>query len=217
MLVSCVMPTFNRGKFIRAAVDCFLKQDYPEKELIILDDSTEPDTLELSSAWPVSHVFVDRKTTGMKRNLCCELAKGDIICHFDTDDWSAPDRISDQVNRLKQSGKPITGYSTMLFWDTLTGQAKRYVAHSSGYVLGTSFCYLREFWKKRPFKDEQKSTDNGFIDRRLQQVAASQDSRFMVARIHANHTSGKAGIREIVPRETIPAGFWENEQMRLAC
>ena len=41
-LVSCVMPTFDRRSFVPQAVRYFLRQDYPAKELIIVDDGPEP-------------------------------------------------------------------------------------------------------------------------------------------------------------------------------
>jgi hypothetical protein len=36
------MPTYNRLGFVREAVRCFLRQDYPNLELVIVDDGTDP-------------------------------------------------------------------------------------------------------------------------------------------------------------------------------
>ena len=40
-MVSCIMPTFNRREFVAQAIQYFLAQDYPCKELVIVDDGTE--------------------------------------------------------------------------------------------------------------------------------------------------------------------------------
>jgi glycosyltransferase involved in cell wall biosynthesis len=40
-VVSCIMPTFNRRRFISQAINYFLRQDYTSKELIVVDDGTE--------------------------------------------------------------------------------------------------------------------------------------------------------------------------------
>jgi len=40
-LVSCIMPTYNRRAFVPQAIYYFLRQDYPNKELIIVDDGTD--------------------------------------------------------------------------------------------------------------------------------------------------------------------------------
>ena len=38
MLVSCIMPTRGRPAFAQRAIDCFLRQTWEEKELIVVDD-----------------------------------------------------------------------------------------------------------------------------------------------------------------------------------
>ena len=40
-LISCIMPTHNRRSFIPRAIAYFLRQDYPNKGLIIVDDRTD--------------------------------------------------------------------------------------------------------------------------------------------------------------------------------
>jgi glycosyltransferase involved in cell wall biosynthesis len=210
------MPTWNRRAFISAAIDCWLKQTYENRELIILDDGEDRVGELVPSDARVRYEITGRVSTGEKRNLCCEMAKGEIICHMDDDDWSAPDRIQDQVDRLTESGKPITGYSTLLFWDVTQKKAKLYKSSVRGYICGTSFCYLKSFWNEHRFKDQQVASDNAFVYPILTRVAASGEQSHMVARIHEGHTSKKSNIRQIVARELIPAAFWENEELRLA-
>jgi hypothetical protein len=41
-LVSCIMPTYNRWAFVPQAIVYFLRQDYPKKGPIVMDDGTEP-------------------------------------------------------------------------------------------------------------------------------------------------------------------------------
>jgi O-antigen biosynthesis protein len=215
-LVSCVMPTYNRQAFLPAAIDCFLRQTYQNKELIILDDSDEPGATMIDISWPIRYVIDKKRITGTKRNCINEMASGEIICHFDDDDFSCPDRIADQVNALRTTGLPVTGYGTLLFWDTIKGQAKLYKSSVKGYVCGTSLCYLKSFWHGHKFKDLQKSSDNGFVYPIVRQIAQSMDTSHMVARIHGKHTSPKTGIQQKVSRDLIPAAFWENEKLRLA-
>ena len=59
-LVSCIMPTYNRRPFVPKAIEYFLRQDYPNRELIILDDGDDrvadlvPDlpSLRCEAPWP---------------------------------------------------------------------------------------------------------------------------------------------------------------------
>jgi glycosyltransferase involved in cell wall biosynthesis len=200
----------------RAALDCWLRQDYENKELVILDDDDDPsfpDGLDLPG---VRYYSTDKPMTlGAKRNEVNALAHGEIIAHFDSDDWSAPDRIQDQIDRLEKAKLPITGYSTLLFWDVLKQQAKRWKCNIPGYVCGTSLMYKKEFWNIHQFKDKQMASDNSFVFPVLKQVADCKDATHIVARIHAEHTSPKANITEAVSKDLIPAGFWDNEKLRL--
>src|SRR5262249_39730198 len=96
-LISAIMPTLNRHSFLPLAVDHFLKQDYPNKELVVVDDSdvAVPDLANIAG---VKYIHVRRRSTiGAKRNLACEQAQGDIIAHWDDDDWYAPDRLRYQA------------------------------------------------------------------------------------------------------------------------
>ena len=217
-LISCIMPTWNRRAYIKAAVACWAAQTYKNKELIIVDDGTEAVQDLLPKGRRIRYIKLqgEKLTKGMKRNVCCQHAKGDIIAHFDDDDWSAPERLQDQYQRLVQSGKPITGYSALLFWDTTRGLVKRYITSTPGYVVGTSLMYLKAHWEKHPYPDKQEATDNDFVYESLKRIAASYDQNFIVARIHEDHhTSSKEGIAEILPRTAIPKLFWDNELMRI--
>jgi glycosyltransferase involved in cell wall biosynthesis len=218
-LVSCVMPTWNRRPFIPCAIDCFLRQDYDRRELVILDDGEEP-IEDLIPADPrIKYIFENRRRiTGDKRNRVCQLAAGELICHWDDDDWSAPGRISHQVDILQASGKPVTGFSNLLFWNLNQKEARMFASSITGYVCGTTLCYTKEFWTVRNFKNRQVASDNDFVYPIIKSIAATKETEYVVARIHGcHHTSPKAKATawKKVPTERIPAGFWENEKLRL--
>jgi hypothetical protein len=215
-LVSCIMPTGNREEFITAAIDCWQKQTYQNRELIILDDGQVSVKKLIPKNKMIRYVRLQEKQVlGIKRNQGCEMANGEIICHFDDDDWSAPERIADQVARLRETSRPITGYGILYFWDIQKQKGKRYVATSANYVCGTSLCFLKAYWQQSQFPPKAAQEDSAFIDRAIKLIAASRDPKFMVARIHDKQTVSKANVGQEVPRDVFPAGFWENEEIRL--
>lgn len=214
------MPTADRRPYIRAAIACFLAQTYEPRELVILDDGNDrildliPEDARIRYYGIEDLGRLGKVTVGRKRNLCCEIARGELIFHADDDDYQSPTRIADQVERLAASGKPITGYSTLLFWDRTVNRAKRYRAHTPGYVCGTSLAYTKPYWRARPFRDQQEASDNAFVYPALRSIAAADGSAQMVARIHdCHHTSSKKGITQIVPKELLPESFWDNERL----
>jgi len=104
-LVSCIMPTRNRPHFAGQSISYFLRQDYPQRELIVLDDGDEPIADLIPRDDRVHYVRLpQRRPVGAKRNLACEISRGELIAHWDDDDWMAADRLSLQVNQLLHSG-----------------------------------------------------------------------------------------------------------------
>ena len=91
------MPTCNRQGLIPVALKCFLSQDWPDKELVVIDDGAAKVGELVKQLVPDAvYIYLAKKQViGVKRNLACEAAGGEVICHFDDDDWSAAARVSD--------------------------------------------------------------------------------------------------------------------------
>ncbi len=206
-LVTAIMPTRGRGSMALQAIRCFLSQTYPCKELIILDDMQDPSLPrygENASEIETTNIAVlkleGRESIAKKRNILAELAQGEIIWTLDDDDWSSPFRMEQQVKRLEETGRSVTGYKTLLFHDG--AKAYRYVGPSS-YALGTSLCYLRSWALEHPFPETggpidlvtklQTCSDNGFVNAamRAQQLDTVDGLSMMVARVHAKNSSYK--------------------------
>ena len=112
-LVSCIMPTYNRRPFIRLALDRFREQTYANRELIVVDDGPVPVNDLLRQEPSVRYIRVEpRPSIGAKRNLACGEARGEIVAHWDDDDWYAPDRLERQAAPIVTGEADITGLET---------------------------------------------------------------------------------------------------------
>ena len=110
------MPTYNRREFVSQAIHYFLRQDYPNKELIIIDDGTDIISDLVPDNQCIRYLHLDhRATIGAKRNIACQQAKGEIIVHWDDDDWYAPHRLSYQLEALFREGTEVCGTNRLLF------------------------------------------------------------------------------------------------------
>src|SRR5437660_11262254 len=92
-LVSALMPTRGRPDLAAQAARYFLAQDYPNMELVIVDDGP----FGLGNCLPpdarIRHVHTGQgRSVGAMRNHACELARGEILAHWDDDDWYGPER-----------------------------------------------------------------------------------------------------------------------------
>jgi hypothetical protein len=116
--VSCLMPTFNRRSYVAHAVQCFLEQDFPDRELVIVDDGTDRiEDLVPRDERVVYMGLNSRRSIGAKRNLAMELASGDYLMCWDDDDWSGPGRISYQVAPLLAGQYDATALRTGFILD----------------------------------------------------------------------------------------------------
>ncbi len=223
-LVTAIMPTRGRQKWAIQAIDCFMSQTYRDKELLILDDHDEP---SFPSGLQIDGVSVlheaGRMTIAMKRNKLAQMALGEIIWTLDDDDWSAPERMADQVHRLQESDKAITGYNSILFHDGERGY--RYKGPPT-YALGTSLCYRRDWALSNPFQDSPKrvdavsgqfiASDNGVVAEAnaQRQLVTVDGGSMIVARMHPGNTSSSKWVHRNqspnyrpVSVDQIPAGF----------
>jgi glycosyltransferase involved in cell wall biosynthesis len=109
-LISCIMPTHNRRSFIPLALELFHVQTYPRREMIVVDDGTDPVGDLLEGIESVRYVRTNRRLTiGAKRNIACDHATGALIAHWDDDDWYGPDRLAYQAAPIVEGRCDLTG------------------------------------------------------------------------------------------------------------
>jgi glycosyltransferase involved in cell wall biosynthesis len=194
-LVSCIMPTYNRRKFVSHAIRYFQNQEYENKELIIIDDGTDVIKDLIPDTPSIRYYRLDSKITlGAKLNLACKYAAGNIIAHWDDDDWYAPRRLAYQVNTLLTEGKDLCGINQLLYYDLRNGSAYQYVypANQRIWLLGSSLCYTKELWAKHQFADINVGMDGLFVwAAPPQRVKVLADSSIAVHMIHDNNVSPK--------------------------
>jgi glycosyltransferase involved in cell wall biosynthesis len=187
------MPTADRRRFVSQAIAYFLRQDYPERELVILDDGADPVGDLIPSDERVRYERLPRRLPiGAKRNLAVERARGDVMLHWDDDDWFAPTRIGKQLEALQSSGADICGLSSMWFFDPQRRLAWEYVypPNSRPWVAGGSLCYRRAFWRSNPFPPLRVGEDSRFVWAKPHaRLHAIRDNTFYVALNHDRNTS----------------------------
>jgi glycosyltransferase involved in cell wall biosynthesis len=206
------MPTKGRKEWAAQAVKCFFAQTYPNKELIILQDEDDPSFDEDFSNREV-HLGHSSLSIPRKRNEAISLAHGEIIMHFDSDDWSSPDRMTSQVHLLEESRKAMAAFHSMLFHVEPSGPSFKYIGMPY-YGIGTSLCYSKEWIRLHPFPENvTEGEDNAAVKLASEQgqLISVDAGSMMVARIHNGNTSYKdfKGTEyRHVPTDCIPTGFF---------
>lgn len=116
--ISCIMPTRNRRMFVAQAIQYFQAQDYPAKELIIIDDGDEAIADLIPASTNIRSIAISEPCSiGMKRNIAVSLSQGEIICHWDDDDYYGPQRLSKQAEPLRQGNAEMSAMRMSLLLD----------------------------------------------------------------------------------------------------
>lgn len=114
-LVSIVTPSFNTGAFIEATIQSVEQQDYPCIEHIVLDSGSTDGTLEILARHPAVRLITQApQGVSAKMNLGFSLARGDIICWLNADDYHFPGAVTKAVEALKSHPEAGMVYCNLL-------------------------------------------------------------------------------------------------------
>ena len=111
MLVSVIIPAFNRAGTIERSVRSVLDQTVKELEVIVVDDCSTDHTENVILQIHDDRVRYDRlgKQSGacVARNRGIDLARGELIAFQDSDDFWKPEKLEKQLFALKEYGADI--------------------------------------------------------------------------------------------------------------
>ena len=135
-----------------------------------------------------------RLVLGAKRNHGCGLANGELVAHWDDDDWHAPGRLSAQVAQLEAAGADLCGPGRVLYADPEARRAWLYSYPQSRrvWVAGNALLYRRSLWQRHPFPAIAVGEDTRFVwSGAAHRIAVHDDHRLVVGLVHAANTSRK--------------------------
>lgn len=187
-LISCVMATRGRRRFLPQALRCFRSQIYKNSELIVVDDSARSAASLFAGMPRVRYIHLARPTpTGTKLNLAIEQARGDIIQKLDDDDFYRADFLATSVRHFPKRGWSTTVVTRccflVLFRDA---PVARHSGH--GWKPGGTLCFHRELWEKTPFRRVYRSEDSWLLDDHEPRIVRVCDAgQYMVVR-HGRNT-----------------------------
>ena len=205
-LVSCVLATYNRPHFLRQALRCFERQRYAARELIVVDDSSEPMASLVPERPNITYLRLDAPTSlGAKLNLGIARARGPIIQKLDDDDYYHPDFLTTTVQALAGHDplRTVVGCDCFLVLIAATGEL-RFSGH--GWCAGGTLCFHRALWERQPFRELPNAVDWWFLkDHVPERVRLQNPELYVLVRHDAGHlwvTMGKTGVSDYFRRRS---------------
>ena len=195
-LVSCIMPTRDRRAFVAQAIDYFLRQDYPAKELIILDDGEDPvATWCRTSPDPLPPA---RPAHGARREAEPRLRAGRRRADrpLGRRRLAGARRLSAQAARLERRRADLCGAGSLLFWDPAAEPGVAlHLADGPPRLGGRHQPVLSELAvAATPFAEVPIGEDTRFVWRSaVRRLADVRDENCVVGLVHPHNTVPKTG------------------------
>ncbi len=122
VMVSVIIPTYNRAQYLNRAMDSVLDQTRPPDELVIVDDGSTDNTPELvehaacRAAFPVRLLRRKNKGAAAARNVGIAHAAGNILCFLDSDDWWDRKKIELQLDAMHKNSDSIISHTREIWF-----------------------------------------------------------------------------------------------------
>lgn len=156
MKVSVVIPAYNAGKTIDACLGSVVHQNFPDYEVIVVDDGSLDDTVQRAKKYPVRLIKMSHQGESAARNAGIKTSQGEIIVFVDSDCVVEKDLIVNMIGPLQD---PEIGV-TQAWWEvmnkdklvpSLTHKVYEYLTRNLDYpdfFWGFCFATRRELFDK---------------------------------------------------------------------
>jgi hypothetical protein len=168
-------------------------------------------------------------TIGAKRNELCKAAMGQIIAHFDDDDYYGPRYIEGMLSfmtDLHVAFVKLFGFflyhrthEAFAYWDLERDFPQHFCLHPtvSPYITrrlsnvndrwgyGFSYVFYRHVWEKLPFPDRNHGEDQVFADAVVAHFKSAGKQDFACSCVHVIHTNNSSSTypQQLLPKDQL--------------
>lgn len=116
--MSVIVPAYNAAAYVAEAVDSVLAQDYAQVEVIVVNDGSKDNTLDVLRGYGDRIRVIDQANAGPPRARNAGLAevRGEFVAFLDADDIWLPTKLSAQVAHLRANPDVGTVFTRWHVW-----------------------------------------------------------------------------------------------------
>jgi len=106
LLISIIIPTFNRANLIKRAVDSALQETIPGDEIIVIDDGSTDNTQQVISSYEsrITYFRISNSAAGAARNFGIRNSRNPLVAFLDSDDEWMPGKL--RLQRVFMEARP---------------------------------------------------------------------------------------------------------------
>jgi glycosyltransferase involved in cell wall biosynthesis len=118
-LVSVIIPNFNYAHYLEEAIESVLMQTYPDIEIILVDDGSTDNSIEIANRYLDRITFISKVNGGVSsaRNVGFKNSTGSYICFLDADDFWEKNKVELQLKKALETNIGLI-YSGILECDS---------------------------------------------------------------------------------------------------
>ena len=172
---SIIVPVYNVEKYIKKCLDSILNQSFKDYEVIVVNDGTKDNSIELIKDYPVKIVNQKNQGLSVARNTGVKHATGEYIIFIDSDDWiekdllkklnksssDSPDLIRFQIQEVYEDGKTIK-FNELPFENKNGTDAFEEIVKY--HFVENAWCYAikKEYYEKEKFEFKKGTVHEDF-------------------------------------------------------
>lgn len=167
--ISVVIPCYNRADLIAATIKSLQEQDYPNYEILVIDDGSTDNTEDVVRSVATERTVYVKKTNNERaaaRNVGASMAKGDYVNFFDSDDLALTNHLSEAAEMINKYNQPEWFHLSYAWGDhegkifrnvnTFTGTTLNGIM-ANGNPLGCNGVFVRkDIAQMHPFNEDRE-------------------------------------------------------------
>jgi glycosyltransferase involved in cell wall biosynthesis len=162
--ISVLIPTYNCAQYIKEAIDSVLAQNYPNLEIIVVDDGSTDDTQNVVERIvgalratplrnPIKYFYKENGGIAATRNFLLSKASGEYLAWIDADDYWLPGKLHAQMTYMEEHPDceiVFTKFENFFEHEELKDNPR--FQHEINYANRTRFHFTTALMKKEAFK-----------------------------------------------------------------
>ncbi|NQV23429.1 MAG: glycosyltransferase [Rhodopirellula sp.] len=223
-LVTTIIPSFNHARYIEQAIESVLQQTYDNIELIISDDGSTDNTVDVLTKYE-SHPRIRLLKHSVNRgqsvsiNAALSIAKGEYISFLPSDDWYLPHKTEMQLSKFLECAPSVgvvygrgarsfecSGQIREMDLPLLKGNVARRILGTGNFVYPVTPLYRKECFDRFPFDERYKAEGESIFAK----LALAYEFDFVddIVAVMRDHEENTGKNVELMYRENID--YWSD-------
>ena len=196
---SVIIPSYNRAATLGRAIKSIINQNFPTKEIIVVDDgSTDHTQMEIKSFPQVTYFYQENRGVSAARNQGAKIAIGDWLIFLDSDDELLPNALENYSNALADN--PLSSILLGGYILNKNGKETLLIPEKGKFIgyLSGSFAIKKELFDRlKGYDTYLKFAENTELFFRIEQSNAFiGEVHFPILRYNQHDQGGNTNLKE---------------------